>query len=313
MDPERARIFRLIETADNFIKYAPAGHEERADERARARYERAGELARIKGDQTLIEQIEVRMHDLERRAAATDQNNGGARERVRPVEQPATKGVAASGDSLPHSLMDPTTPFSEAEVVVASPPAHAVRRVPPGQRVTRGWPVLHEGPIPAFDPQLWRLAITGACREPFQVTYTELQQLPNVEVHSDFHCVTGWSKLDNVWRGVQARVLLDKAFPTPDASHVLVHAEHGYAANLPLQTLMGSDAVFVWAHNGQELAPEHGFPLRLLVPGLYGWKSVKWVQTVELLTHDNRGYWETRGYHNHADPWREERYSYQEA
>jgi DMSO/TMAO reductase YedYZ molybdopterin-dependent catalytic subunit len=156
------------------------------------------------------------------------------------------------------------------------------------------------------------LQLRGACKQPYELTYDELQALPNVDLHSDFHCVTGWSKLDNLWRGVQTRLLLDRAEPSQDASHVLVHAEYGYTANLPVETLMDEDALVTWSHNSRDLAPKHGFPLRLLVPRLYGWKSVKWVRSLELLTHDHRGFWETRGYHNHADPWREERYAYQE-
>ncbi|MDQ3878036.1 MAG: sulfite oxidase-like oxidoreductase [Actinomycetota bacterium] len=191
-------------------------------------------------------------------------------------------------------------------------PAHAQARVPPHQRVTRGWPVLHEGPIPRFDVDSWRLTVDGACESPFELTYDELKALPNVEMNSDFHCVTGWSKLDNTWTGVQTRVLLEKAQPRDDATHVLMHAEYGYTANVPIDRLLADDALVTWMHNGSDLAPKHGYPLRTLVPKLYGWKSVKWVRRLELLNADRRGFWEVRGYHNRADPWLEERYSYQE-
>lgn len=282
MNLERARIFRLVETADNFVKYAPPGREHRAADRARQRYERALALAERTGDDDLIEQVRLRMQDLERRAA------------------------------LPTGESDDSGDDARSDAVTAEPPPHAERRVPPGQRVTRGWPVLHEGPIPRFDPASWRLSFHGACTRPYELTYEQLKALPNSDLRSDFHCVTGWSKLDNLWRGVQTSLLLKKAEPHPDASYVLVHAEYDYTANLALDTLLADDAMVAWAPNMQDLAPRHGFPLRLLVPKLYGWKSVKWVRSFELLTQDQRGFWELRGYHNHADPWREERYSYQE-
>ena len=290
MDLERTRIFRLIEKGDNFIKYASPGREDRARERAKARYERALELAEVKGDQVLIEQIGLRLGDLS--------------------TETLTRTNAGGDGAVESKPGPPATTDRAVEAVPASPRA---RRVPPGQRVTRGWPVLHEGPIPAFDKQSWRLGFQGACVEPYALSYEELKALPNVELRSDFHCVTGWSKLDNVWRGVEARLLAQKARPAPDATHVLVQGANAYTANLPLDVLMQDDTLVTWSHNGQDLAPEHGFPLRLLVPHLYGWKSVKWVRAFEFLTHDERGYWERRGYHNRADPWREERYSYQES
>jgi DMSO/TMAO reductase YedYZ molybdopterin-dependent catalytic subunit len=297
VDPENVRIFRLIETADNFVKYASPGKEKRARERALARYERALELATRSGDQKLVEQVRLRMDDLSRLEAAGA--DGAA--------SPGGGTIEDWGSGFPEPADDPA-----GNIVQAVLPPEAAGRVPPGQRVTRGWPVLHEGPIPPFDRASWRLSLEGACHEPFAVNYEELKALPNTELRSDFHCVTGWSKLDNTWRGVQTKRLLERAQPAPDAAYVLVHAEHGYTANLPLHVLDQEEAMVTWSHNGHDLAPEHGFPLRLLVPRLYGWKSVKWVRRIELLTHDKRGFWETRGYHNRADPWREERYAYQE-
>jgi DMSO/TMAO reductase YedYZ molybdopterin-dependent catalytic subunit len=279
---DRERIFKLIETADNFVKYAGPGREQRAAERARKRYMKAARLAEGASDDDLVAQIKLRLDDLERRA------------------------------SLPVGVADTSDDPEGGSVLTSDLPAHAQARVPPHQRVTRGWPVLHEGPIPRFDPQTWRLAVEGACDTPFEVSYDELKALPNVEMTADFHCVTGWSKLDNLWRGVQTRVLLEKAGPRNDATHVVMRAEYGYTANVPLEQLMADDALVTWMHNGRDLAPKHGYPLRTLVPKLYGWKSVKWVRGLELVTEDQRGFWEVRGYHNRADPWLEERYSYQE-
>ncbi len=283
MQSARAKNFRLIETADNFVKYAGPGREARAAGKARKRYERAEKLARDAGDDQLIEQIRLRVADLDRRAAAIA--NGSTSE---------------------------LEPWGDEEIASASPPEHATERVPPGQRVTRGWPVLHEGPIPRFDPAVWTLQVDGFCARPLSFSYEELKALPNVEMTSDFHCVTGWSKLDNLWRGVRTKTLLEQSSPLPDARYVTVHADHGYTANVPIAVLLEEESLLTWSHNARDLAPKHGFPLRLLIPRLYAWKSVKWVRRLELLTEDRRGFWEVRGYHNRADPWREERYSYQE-
>lgn len=279
---ERERIFKLIETADNFVKYAGPGREPRAAERARKRYMKAARLAEGAGDEDLLSQVQLRLEDLERR------------------------------QTLAPGVTDDSEEPSGGSILTSDLPAHAQARVPPHQRVTRGWPVLHEGPIPRFDRDSWRLVVDGACDSPFELTYDELKALPNVEMTSDFHCVTGWSKLDNLWTGVQTSVLLDRAQPRSEATHVLMHAEYGYTVNVPIERLLSDDALVTWMHNGKDLAPKHGYPLRTLFPKLYGWKSVKWVRRLELLTEDRRGFWEVRGYHNRADPWLEERYSYQE-
>jgi DMSO/TMAO reductase YedYZ molybdopterin-dependent catalytic subunit len=131
-------------------------------------------------------------------------------------------------------------------------------------------------------------------------------------MRSDFHCVTGWSKLDNEWVGVKTRPLIEMVEPNSDARFVTAAADYGYTANVPLELLLADDALLAWGHNGKDLAPKHGWPLRLVLPRVYGWKSVKWVRSFELLTDDRRGFWEVRGYHNQADPWHEQRYSYQE-
>ncbi|HEY7874821.1 MAG TPA: sulfite oxidase-like oxidoreductase [Actinomycetota bacterium] len=279
---DRQRIFELLETADNFVKYAPSGREERAAQRARKRYQRALDLARSSGDDEMAAQASLRLDDLERRA------------------------------SLPPGARDDSARDGGDGVVTAELPEHAQARVPPGQRVTRGWPVLHEGPIPRFDRTTWRLTVTGLVETPVELTYDELQALENVEMRADFHCVTGWSKLDNFWLGVRAADVLRSSNPHPDATHVTVGADYGYTANLPLEALLDSEALLAWGHNGGDLAPKHGWPLRLVVPKLYGWKSVKWVRSFELMAVDRRGFWEVRGYHNRADPWLEERYAYQE-
>jgi DMSO/TMAO reductase YedYZ molybdopterin-dependent catalytic subunit len=185
-------------------------------------------------------------------------------------------------------------------------------RVPPNQRLTRGWPVLHASPVPKFNPALWTFRAWGEVENEFEVSWDEFRALPPVTVGSDFHCVTGWSKLDNTWEGISFRDVAARAKPKPSATHVLIHAEYGYTANLPIEAVMDDDVLFAWSHDGEPLEPEHGGPLRLVVPKLYAWKSAKWVRGVRFLDHDERGYWEVRGYHNRADPFAEERYSWQE-
>jgi len=183
-------------------------------------------------------------------------------------------------------------------------------RLPPGQRLARGWPVLHYGPIPSFDPNTWNFRVWGEVARPALLTYAEFRSLPSVKVVADFHCVTKLSVLDNEWEGVSLRSIAGLVAPTAAARFGMVHCEHGYEANLPLTALMDDDVLFAWARNGEPLQPMHGFPLRLVVPKRYAWKSAKWVRGLEFMAEDRLGFWEERGYHNDADPWREERYSF---
>lgn len=187
-------------------------------------------------------------------------------------------------------------------------------RLPPGQRLVRGWPVLHEGSPPRFDPATWRLRVWGQVSRPFSLTWEEFQALPRFEVTRDFHCVTSWSRYDNRWGGVSVTTLLDRAGLLPTAKHVLVHCfdETGYTTNLALDDFARPENLLATHHDGAPLTPDHGGPIRLVVHHLYAWKSAKWVSGIELREKDQRGFWEERGYHNRADPWLEERYSYQE-
>ena len=191
-------------------------------------------------------------------------------------------------------------------------PEEIAKRVPPGQRLVKGWPVLHYGPIPTFDEATWDLEVSGAVESPYTLTYSELKGLGPSDVQADMHCVTGWSTLDNEWTGIPFRVLAEKATPKLEAKWVIAHCDHGYTSDLSLQAMLDDDVLVAWAHNGEPLAPEHGFPLRLVVPKRYAWKSAKWLRGLEFAEDNKRGFWEVRGYHVHADPWREERYSYQE-
>lgn len=182
-------------------------------------------------------------------------------------------------------------------------------RLPPGQVPTRRWPVLHHGEVPPFAPDTWDLRVFGLVGTPLRLDWEAFSALPRVTVTGDMHCVTRWSKLDNRWEGVAARELLALAGVGPEARFVLFHAEGGYTANLPLAALDDEDAILATAHDGEPLTPEHGAPLRVVIPRRYAWKGAKWLRGIELLAEDRPGFWEEYGYSPTADPWREERFA----
>jgi DMSO/TMAO reductase YedYZ molybdopterin-dependent catalytic subunit len=187
-------------------------------------------------------------------------------------------------------------------------PEGLANRVPPGQFVTPRWPVLHQGAIPAFDPATWDFRIWGLVANPLVWTWDELGTLPTIETRGDLHCVTRWSTLDHAWRGISPRAIVDRADVGPSARFAVLHAEGGYTANIPLDDLLADDVVLATHHDGEPLTPEHGAPLRAVIPGRYAWKSVKWLRAVEFLAENRPGFWEGYGYSNSADPWREERF-----
>jgi len=191
-------------------------------------------------------------------------------------------------------------------------PPEVAARVPPGNRLVKSWPVLHYGPIPRFDGATWDLRVSGAVAEPFTLSYQDLRALPTVRVDADMHCVTGWTTLDNVWEGVPFRTIRDMATPSEDATWVIAHGGNGYTSNLSLAAMDEDDVLLAWRNHDEDLTPEHGWPLRLVVPQRYAWKSAKWLTGLEFVPRNRRGFWEERGYHVHADPWAEERYAYQE-
>ena len=192
-------------------------------------------------------------------------------------------------------------------------PEEIAARLPPGQRLVKGWPVLHYGAIPQFDEATWDFKVYGAVENEYALSYPELKALGPARIGADMHCVTGWTTLDNEWEGVPFRVVAERARPKPDTAWVVAHCDGGYTSNLSLRAMLDDDVLLAWGNRGEPLTPEHGFPLRLVVPKRYAWKSAKWIRAVEFSSDNRRGFWEVRGYHNHADPWREERYSYQES
>ncbi len=183
-------------------------------------------------------------------------------------------------------------------------------RVPPRQTVVQRFPVLHYGAIPRYrDLQHWDLRLFGAVESQVRFTYSELTALPATRIVADVHCVTGWSKLDTVWEGVRFRDLLSYVRPLAGAEYVIVHAEYGFTANIPLWRMMADNVLLAWKYDDLPLTPEHGWPLRLVVPDLYFWKSAKWVRGIEFSFEDRPGFWERAGYHNEGDPWLEQRYA----
>ncbi len=181
-------------------------------------------------------------------------------------------------------------------------------RLPPGQILTQKWPVLHYGVVPTVDLKKWKFDVSGEVEHPFTISWNDLLRLPRQEVMCDIHCVTRWSRYDNLFEGISVVELVKQAGVKSSATHALVHGEHGYTTNLPVEDLLRPGNLLALKHNGQDLDPEHGGPVRLLVPHLYFWKSAKWVTGIEFLEEDYPGFWEQNGYHMRGEPWAEERY-----
>lgn len=204
---------------------------------------------------------------------------------------------------------EPATPAQLSAGTIISPDTRRAQRIPPGQSRTRKWPVLDAFGPPLVDLSQWQLKVFGLVERPLTLTLPEFQALPRVKVFSDFHCVTKWSRLGNIWEGVGTRELLRRAGIQPTAKYVVCHGyDNGWSTNLPLADFMQEDCLLADRHDGELISLEHGGPVRGLVPQLYAWKSAKWICGIELVEHDRAGYWEEGGYHMHGDPWREERF-----
>ncbi len=203
-----------------------------------------------------------------------------------------------------------TPSLSDGEPMGEGPPnRHGMPREPPGQNVLekREWPILDLGQTPEVPTERWKLTVDGAVETPLVLSFADLLALPQVDLEADFHCVTGWSVMDVAFRGVRLETIAALARPTLEATHVMTHAHDGYSANLPLEEALKPDVLLVHAVDGRPLAVERGGPVRIVVPQLWAWKGAKWVNRIEVLTHDRRGYWEIRGYSNTAHPWRDDR------
>jgi DMSO/TMAO reductase YedYZ molybdopterin-dependent catalytic subunit len=207
---------------------------------------------------------------------------------------------------------DIPSPDALPDDVIVSPDVRRDSRIPPGQSRTRKWPVLDASGPPDIDRTRWRFRIGGLVGKEVEWNWDDFVKLPRVKVFADFHCVTRWSRLGNLWEGVSTRHLLSLAGgATPETRYVLAHGyDRGWTTNLPLADFLADDALVAILHDGESISTEHGGPARLIVPQLYAWKSAKWIAGIELLAEDRPGFWEANGYHMRGNPWAEERYGY---
>ncbi|HEY1339588.1 MAG TPA: sulfite oxidase-like oxidoreductase [Bryobacteraceae bacterium] len=204
------------------------------------------------------------------------------------------------------------TPEGLPPNVIVSPDTRRPDRVPPGQSRTRKWPVLDASGPPHVDLASWRFRTAGLVGKEVEWNWNEFVNLPRVKVFSDFHCVTRWSRLGNLWEGISTRELVSRAGGARTEAHFVTvfGYDRGWTTNLPLEHFLAEDALVAFLHDGESISAEHGGPARLIVPRLYAWKSAKWVAGVELTEKDRAGFWEANGYHMRGDPWTEERYSF---
>jgi len=205
----------------------------------------------------------------------------------------------------------PTAQGLPADVVI-SPDTFRPQRIPPGQSRTKKWPVLDASGPPRISTNGWALRISGLVANGVSWNWDEFQQLPKIKVFADFHCVTRWSRLGNIWEGVSTREIIERAGGLrPECRYVLAYGyDYGWTTNLPVGEFLAEDALIATHHDGEPITLEHGGPARLIVPRLYAWKSAKWLAGLEFLTEDRAGFWERNGYHMHGDPWTEERFGY---
>jgi len=196
----------------------------------------------------------------------------------------------------------------QANGTIISPDTKRANRVPPGQHLTDKWPVLHYGQMPKIEPSQWTLKIFGLVEQERVVSYQDFTALPMVKVFSDIHCVTTWSRLNNLWEGLSSNEIKNIVNIDPQARFVIVHAFGRFTTNLTISDFFEPDVLLALKHDDQLMAADHGGPVRLVVPRLYFWKSAKWVTGLEFSAIDKPGFWESNGYHNHGDPWKEERY-----
>ncbi len=209
---------------------------------------------------------------------------------------------------------EPPVPASAPQDAIISPDTHRENRIPPGQSRTRKWPVLQAGMIPIVAKDKWTLRVDGLVEKPFTITWDEYQTLPRVKVFADFHCVTKWSRLGNVWEGVSTKTIAEMAGVKAEAQFVIaggydqVGVAKDWTTNLPLKHFMAGDALLVDLHDGQPLSADHGAPVRLMIPALYAWKSAKWLKSLTFSSSNDKGYWEVGGYHDLGDPWLEQRF-----
>ncbi len=181
-------------------------------------------------------------------------------------------------------------------------------RLPPNQYITKNWSVLSAEATPKFNEKTYRFKVWGAVEHPIELTWRELQELPQITLTADFHCVTTWSLYDNAWTGVSVKEIIKLVQPHEETQFVMAHSWTNYTTNMPYSDFNDDDVIITFQRNGAPISPDHGGPVRLIVPKLYGYKSAKWLDGFEFMPQDQPGFWEIRGYHNHGDPWEEERF-----
>ena len=210
------------------------------------------------------------------------------------------------------SFEDPAKRVDRLRRVTRRPDNNRGGRVPPGQFITEKFPVLHYGNVPAVDLATWDFRVFGLVDSPIRLTWEQFRALPETTLTADIHCVTRWSKLDTTWSGVTWRDFIRATGVrfSLDASHLMAHCENGFTTNVPLEVLDDDQTMFAWAYEGAPLTAEHGWPLRLLAPKRYFWKSAKWIRGIEFMAGDRPGFWERNGYHMNGDYWREERFGW---
>ena len=209
-------------------------------------------------------------------------------------------------------VADELKPESQPEGVIISPDTRRANRIPPGQSQTLKWPVLDAFGPPRLDKNSWNLSLSGLVNTPVTLNWEQFSALPRVKVFSDFHCVTRWSRLGNLWEGVSVKTIVELVGGVkPEANYVIAHGfDQGWTTNMPLTEFLAEDALVAFLHDGEEISLEHGGPVRLMVPRLYAWKSAKWLSGLEFREGDQAGFWERNGYHMLGDPWQEQRYGY---
>jgi DMSO/TMAO reductase YedYZ molybdopterin-dependent catalytic subunit len=200
---------------------------------------------------------------------------------------------------------------TRARAAHTDPAQPTAGRVPPGQHLVPNFPVLHYGGVPRFDPARWDLRVYGLVTAPLTLSWADFGKLPTQRQVCDIHCVTTWSKLDTVWEGVPFKHIAELVQPKPEAHFVIARCEQAFTTSLPLSAMMSDDVLLATRYGDQPLTPEHGAPVRTLIPARYLWKSAKWVRALEFVAEDQLGFWERAGYNNSADPWKEERYANQ--
>lgn len=204
---------------------------------------------------------------------------------------------------------DPKKPNGLPDDVIISEDTHRENRIPPGQSRTRKWPVLHATTVPTVTKETWKLEVNGLVENELSLNWDEFQKLPRVKVFADFHCVTQWSRLGNLWEGVSVQEIVKLAGVKLEAKFVLPSAyDNGWTTNIPIHEFLSEDVLLVDLHDGEPIDADHGGPVRLMVPKLYAWKSAKWISGLEFSAQDKSGYWEQGGYHDYGDPWKEERF-----